>query len=1125
MFLGKRICGGVIMFKSSVISNKILPPRRTFLVIALLLLFFSMNVFAGDTNINYGSEYSFNGTSITQQNSVDTLTSNSFVSVFSNGGDGGSGTAIIGVVSDTDVITYGTAVVFNAGYSDSIYVSALDATHFVVVYGDAGNSYHGTAIIGVVSSTNVITFGSEYVFNEANTKYTNVSALDATHFVVVGKDDGGDDYGIAVVGTVSDNNVINYGNEYIFRSLGTNTNDVTALNSSTFVISYQDNSSTYDVRAIVGVVSDTNVITYGTEFVIDNTLNSNLISVSALDTTHFVTSFKNGTGNKGKAVVGTVSDTNVITIGTPVIFNDASTNYVDVFAFNSSKFVVSYQDVGNSYHGTAIIGVVSDTDVITFGSEYVFNEATTKYNTSSTFDENSFVVTYKDDGGDDYGMAVIGTNTIPDTTAPVTTLLTDGSLTEWNSGSVDFNLTCSDDASGCNSTSYRLDSGAWVNYTVPVTISTDGNHQIDYNSTDAIGNIEATSIRNIAVDTNDPYTTFTQINGIVDGWNSGSVDFNLSCSDSNSGCASTQYRLDRGAWVNYTTDVTLSTDGNHQIDYNSTDVAGNIETTKTSYIAIGVLTADFNYTTTGSTFDFNDLSTGTSLITYWKWDYNGTNFSYDQNSTIDLNWNIDYNIGLFITDGNLVTYTLSDTNWQIVRLTDSTSPTFVSIDNNNTWRNSDTNLIINGVDWNVSGKDFARCDVNNTGWLDMNVLGNNLYCLFTQDGNNEIKVSLRDLAGNDTNFTTYGLKDVNATQVDIYNENEWFNTDFNMFFDVNYSISGKLLAQYRLDGGAWQDFNADNNVFFATDGNYVLDYNFVNNAGWINTGTTYALLDKTNPVIYSISPVSGSSTPSSILSFDVNDLSLASILVSLNSTITTASLSDCSNTGTIWSCTYILTTLIGNNTNDLNITAIDGASNSLSNILSFYSQEQSGDNAGGGGGDNPVSDTNSFTIISPTDPSITLNVLENDFTEYSFLTNNNLNIARPIEFIISPNCVDYFVLDEPFTFDALGEKEFGLNVYARDLNVREKLLCNVKLSDGFLEKTFFFEVNVVETPVITSLFDSLKQEVSGLGISLWMFLSIILWVINLLLLFLFKSKYLFLFFSILLFVFMIYFIL
>ncbi len=47
-----------------------------------------------------------------------------------------------------DEISYGSESIFNSANTDSISVSALDATHFVVAYRDDGNSSYGTAIIG-----------------------------------------------------------------------------------------------------------------------------------------------------------------------------------------------------------------------------------------------------------------------------------------------------------------------------------------------------------------------------------------------------------------------------------------------------------------------------------------------------------------------------------------------------------------------------------------------------------------------------------------------------------------------------------------------------------------------------------------------------------------------------------------------------------------------------------------------------------------------------------------------------------------------------------------------------------------------------------------------------------------
>ena len=104
------------------------------------------------------------------------------------------------LMTDTE-ISYGSEYIFNSATTNYMSVSSLDSTHFVVAYSDNGNSNYGTAIIGVVSGT-TISYGSENVFNSATTNYISVSSLDSTHFVVAYRDDGGDDYGIAMIGTI-----------------------------------------------------------------------------------------------------------------------------------------------------------------------------------------------------------------------------------------------------------------------------------------------------------------------------------------------------------------------------------------------------------------------------------------------------------------------------------------------------------------------------------------------------------------------------------------------------------------------------------------------------------------------------------------------------------------------------------------------------------------------------------------------------------------------------------------------------------------------------------------------------------------------------------------------------------
>ena len=101
-----------------------------------------------------------------------------------------------------NTITHGSEYVFNAADTNHISAAALSSGKFVVAYSDAGNSNHGTAVIGNVSGT-TITYGSEYKFNAASSEYISAAALSEGKFVVAYKGPGAPDYGAAVIGTVS----------------------------------------------------------------------------------------------------------------------------------------------------------------------------------------------------------------------------------------------------------------------------------------------------------------------------------------------------------------------------------------------------------------------------------------------------------------------------------------------------------------------------------------------------------------------------------------------------------------------------------------------------------------------------------------------------------------------------------------------------------------------------------------------------------------------------------------------------------------------------------------------------------------------------------------------------------
>ena len=367
------------------------------------------------SDITFGSEYVFASPSRgVDKLSVASLDSTYFVVGYDS--DVGSfspnlkGKAIIGSVSDS-TISYGTEVEITSAGCDDVDVAALDSTHFVYVY-VADDSGYGHCVVCSVSGTS-ITVGTDYTFNSASTSHLSVASLDSTHFVITYQDGGNSNYGTAIIGTVSGTS-ITFGSEYVFNSATTYYTDVVSLDSTHFVVGYEDNGNSNYGTAIIGTISGS-TITYGSEYVF-NSATTTYISVTELDSSKFVVTFTDGTDylDYGRAIVGSVSGS-TITYGSKYTFNSGVTYGNSVSSFDSSSFVVAYYDADNSNYGTTVSGEVSGS-TITFGSEYVFNSDTTYIPSVSALTPSKFVVSYQDGGNSNYGTAIIGTTSSPDVT-------------------------------------------------------------------------------------------------------------------------------------------------------------------------------------------------------------------------------------------------------------------------------------------------------------------------------------------------------------------------------------------------------------------------------------------------------------------------------------------------------------------------------------------------------------------------------------------------------------------------------------------------------------------------------------------------------------------------------------
>ena len=177
-----------------------------------------------------------------------------------------------------------------------------------------------------------------------------------------------------------------------------------------------------------------------------------------------------------------------------------------------------------------------------------------------------------------------------DETPPTISITYPTSNSIFNTTIITINITSTDSNLDYTNISIYNSTGDLVNsttdstngtYSITLSVPADGVYNITATAYDNAGNSNSTTVTNVTIDTTPPTTT----DDAPSGWQSSAFNITLTCSDSGSGCNLTQYRIDGGSWQNGTM-VEITTDGNHTIEYNSTDNAGNTETTNTVYAAL-----------------------------------------------------------------------------------------------------------------------------------------------------------------------------------------------------------------------------------------------------------------------------------------------------------------------------------------------------------------------------------------------------------------------------------------------------------------------------------------------------------------------------------------------------------
>ncbi|WP_425450722.1 OmpL47-type beta-barrel domain-containing protein [Tumebacillus permanentifrigoris] len=151
----------------------------------------------------------------------------------------------------------------------------------------------------------------------------------------------------------------------------------------------------------------------------------------------------------------------------------------------------------------------------------------------------------------------------------------------WYDQDFNFAVAATDENSGVAQIEVKLNEGDWTTYNGSISITQEGLNTVEYRATDKAGNVSVVQTSELRLDKTAPSTEASLLNGANEtSWNHQNVTFAISATDTNSGLASTEVKIDDADWVLYTEPVTISAEGIHKILYRATDLAGNIASAK-----------------------------------------------------------------------------------------------------------------------------------------------------------------------------------------------------------------------------------------------------------------------------------------------------------------------------------------------------------------------------------------------------------------------------------------------------------------------------------------------------------------------------------------------------------------
>lgn len=315
---------------------------------------------------------------------------------------GSNGYLRIGTVSGNTITGWGTAILVHSIGNEGIQISALTTTKIIIAYIYDGRTY---LQVGTVSGTTITFPTAALECDSANYPCSDLSldTVNSTYFIIAyqGKASG-PELGAMKICSVS-GTTITLGTVYTFNSAATDNICIKSLDSSYYIVAYRDSGGDNYGHYELGQMTGRN--NHGTtgDNIFNNT-NSEHISLDSTSSTVILVACGGGSDGRACGITRVGATTSM---GSHQAFNANVTNYISVAGMSNGRFIITYRDEGGTNYGRARIATLSGNTIVSYSTEVSFSTVNTKHIAVCSLSSKYFGIGYYDELNVD-GTAIIG---------------------------------------------------------------------------------------------------------------------------------------------------------------------------------------------------------------------------------------------------------------------------------------------------------------------------------------------------------------------------------------------------------------------------------------------------------------------------------------------------------------------------------------------------------------------------------------------------------------------------------------------------------------------------------------------------------------------------------------------